>query len=96
MVVHWPHTGEIIKGRANYIMLNRHYPEGWHIEILTVLADDDSACIELRVPHQRLGVSYAACFYRLAEGVVKTGTEYWVDEKAQVPPPWRERWTERP
>lgn len=93
--IYWPHTGETIRGRDNYLGLNREYPEGWSIEVLSVVPAGDQAAIEARVPHQRLGVSFVAGFYRVGGGLIADGTEYWVDEASQTPPDWRQRYTER-
>jgi len=94
-VIYWPHTGELIKGRANYIEVNRNYPEGWQIQIVSVIGHANRASIEVRVPHERFGVSVVAGFYELAGGMIVQGTEYWVDEKSQAAPNWRAGWTER-
>lgn len=91
--IRWPHTGERIRGRENYIGLNRQYPEGWHIEILSVLSSDTRASIEARVPHESLGVSFVAGYYEVKDGLIQAGTEYWVDEASQDAPDWRRRWT---
>lgn len=87
--IYWPHTSETIHGRENYIALNREYPEGWEIELLSVLAAGDRAAVEARVPHQTLGVSFVAGFYRVRDGLISGGVEYWVDEGSQTAPAWR-------
>lgn len=94
-MVRWPHTGEIIRGRGNYIALNRTYPEGWHIHILSALRDGARASIEARVPHDAMGVFFVAGFYELASGRIHSGTEYWVTERSEQPPTWRVRYTDR-
>ena len=93
--VYWPHTGERIKGRGNYIAINQHYPEGWRIEVLSAVGDDAGAAIEVRVPHESLGVFFVTGFYDVGQGLVQKGTEYWVTEKSEAPPAWRGPWTER-
>ena len=94
--IYWPHTGETIRGRGNYIGLNREYPEGWRIELIRVLSGEDCAAVEARVPHESLGVSFVAAFYRISAGMISAGTEYWVDEASQRPPAWRRRYVNRP
>lgn len=95
VIIVWPHSGEVIRGRRNYLGVNRHYPEGWHIEVRSDMKQGSRACIEARVPHDALGVSFVCGFYELNGGKIQAGTEYWVDEKAEQPPAWRARWTER-
>ncbi|MBA3729080.1 MAG: nuclear transport factor 2 family protein [Actinobacteria bacterium] len=93
VVVDWPHTRERIRGRENYLGLNRNYPEGWSIDIRRVLPFGDLVVAELRVT---LGseVSHAACFYEMEGGRIARGVEYWIDEGWQDPPQWRARWVE--
>ena len=93
--IYWPHSGETINGRKNYIGINREYPEGWSIELTRVLAAGDEAAVEVRVPHQTLGPSLVAGFYRVSNGLISGGTEYWVDEGSQTPPDWRRRYVNR-
>jgi SnoaL-like domain len=95
LAIDWPHTGEKIRGRDDYIAINAHYPEGWRIEILQVVATGEQVAIEVRVPHESLGISYLAAFYVVIEGQIRRGTEYWVDERSQPAPGWRRQWTER-
>ena len=95
LLIYWPHTGELIKGAANYIALNQRYPAGWSIEVLSALGDGTRASIEARVPHETLGVFFVTGFYELSGGLVRKGTEYWVTEKAEAPPAWRAALTER-
>lgn len=95
VVISWPHTGELIRGRDRYMEINRRYPEGWSVEIRRVFGDAGQAVLEARVPHRSLGVSFVAGFYRVQAGRISEGTEYWVDEAAQPPPVWRSRLTDR-
>lgn len=94
--IYWPHSGETIRGRENYLGLNRAYPEGWTIELINTVSTGEWAAVEARVPHQTLGVSFVAGFYRVSEGMISRGTEYWVDEAAQSPPAWRRRYVSPP
>jgi ketosteroid isomerase-like protein len=92
-VADWPHTGERIRGRANYIELNRNYPEPWAIEMRRVVADGEEVALEAAVSHPG-GIAHAACFYTVRSGKIACGTEYWVDARSQEPPAWRARWVE--
>jgi ketosteroid isomerase-like protein len=94
-VVEWPHSRERIRGRRNFVELNRNYPEGWSIEILRIVGDDDGAVSEVRVPHPGLGVHYAASFFEVENGRLSRAREYWVEEGHQKEPPAdRSRWVE--
>lgn len=93
--IYWPHTGEVIEGRNNYIALNQQYPEGWNIEVLSVLGDGTRAAIEARVPHDTLGEFFVTGFYEVSGGLVRHGSEYWVTEFGEAPPAWRKPFAER-
>jgi hypothetical protein len=92
VVIDWPHTGERIVGRDNYVAVNREYPEGWHIRIERVLADHTGAVAVVRVdhpPHSFICVGV----YEVAGQLIARGTEYWVTERGEKPPVWRAKYT---
>jgi ketosteroid isomerase-like protein len=94
-VMEWPHSRERIRGRDNFVELNRNYPEGWSIEVLRIIAEVDHAVSEVRVPHPALGVHYAASFFDVEAGRLKRAREYWVEEGQQTEAPSdRSRWVE--
>ena len=39
----WPHTGEVFRGRANFIAVNENFPPigDWHIHIKRIVAEGD-------------------------------------------------------
>jgi ketosteroid isomerase-like protein len=92
-VAEWPHTGERIRGRENFIELNRNYPEPWSIEVRRVVGSGDEVALEAAVSHPG-GVAHAAGFYTLRDGKIARATEYWLDGRSQEPPEWRARWVE--
>jgi ketosteroid isomerase-like protein len=95
-VCEWPHSRERIRGRRNFVELNRSYPEGWSIELLRVVGDGEQAVSEVRVPHAELGVHYAASFFEIRRGRVVRLREYWVEEGGQTDAPHdRAQWVER-
>ena len=47
-VIDWPVSSERIVGKANYIALNREYPEGWSIRVLRILRGGGTAALEVR------------------------------------------------
>jgi ketosteroid isomerase-like protein len=94
-VCEWPHSRERIRGRQNFVELNRNYPEGWSIEVLRVVADGNRAVSEIRVPHPALGAHYAASFFEVEAGRLARLREYWVEEGQQKEPPSdRAQWVE--
>jgi ketosteroid isomerase-like protein len=93
-VMDWPHSRERIRGRENFVELNRNYPEGWSIEVLRIVSEGDIVVSEVRVPHRDLGVHYVASFFEVERGLLARGREYWVQEGQQEPPPERAHWVE--
>lgn len=94
VVVEWPHSGERIQGRDNVIAVNRNYPEGWSINVRTIVADGDRVASEVEVPLPPV-VSYGASFFVVRDGLIRHVREYWVDWESQEPPVWRAGWVER-
>ncbi len=92
-VAEWPHSLERFRGRDAYISMNRAYPEGWRIEVQRVVADGDVVACEVRVPMGEQ-VSHLAAFYEVRDGLIRWGTEYWVDRGEQPPPEWRRAFSE--
>jgi ketosteroid isomerase-like protein len=94
VVVEWPVSGERIVGRANFIAVNREYPEGWSIRILRIVANGEQVVSEVEVPQPDLGVFRAASFWTVTGGQIKHGTEYWTTMGADESPAWRAQWVE--
>ena len=94
-VVEWPVSSERIAGRANYVAVNREYPEGWTIRVLRVVASGDQAASEVEVDHAELGTFRAASFWTVADGKIASGTEYWTLLGADPSPAWRASYVER-
>jgi ketosteroid isomerase-like protein len=93
VVVDWPNTGERMRGRDNYLAVQREYPEGWHIEVLRIVDGGDEVVSEVRVEQD--GKRFFACsFFELAEGRISRAVEYWSAGEPDRPPAWRAPWTE--
>jgi ketosteroid isomerase-like protein len=93
-VIDWPVSSERIVGQANFIALNREYPEGWSIRVLRIVADGDQVVSEVEVPHQNHGVFRVASFWTVADGQIIRGTEYWTSLGADASPAWRAQYVE--
>ena len=94
-IIEWPVSGERFTGRANYVEMNRTYPEGWEIRILRVIGAGDEAASEVEVPHKELGVYRAASFFTIRDGQIARGTEYWTAPGSEEPRPDRAAYAER-
>ena len=93
-VIEWPVSAERIVGRANYVAVNREYPEGWEIRVLRIVASGDQVVSEVEVPHADLGVFRVASFFTVTGGQVTRATEYWTSLGADERPPWRTAYVE--
>ena len=89
----WPHTGEAIRGRANFMAMNRAFPGDWHLRIIRVAADGDTVASEVEAT---IGeeTEYAASFFELRDGKIVRVREYWITPGYQERPGWREQWVE--
>jgi limonene-1,2-epoxide hydrolase len=94
VVLDWPNARLRISGRENVVGFNRSYPEGWSIEVLSVVADGGTVASEVRVPHPTVGLFYALSLYDVEDGRITRGREYWVEDKPEEPPPERAHWFE--
>ncbi len=93
VVVDWPNTGERMRGRDNYLAVQREYPEGWHIEVLRIVDDGDTVVSEVRVD-QAGKRFFVASFFELADERIVRAVEYWSDGEPAPAPAWRAPWTE--
>ncbi len=94
-VIEWPASGERMVGRANFIAVNREYPEGWSIRVLRIVAEGGQVVSEVEVPHAELGVFRAASFWTVTDGQITSGTEYWTTVGADESPQWRAQYVQR-
>ena len=88
----WPATGEVFVGAGNFVAIQSEYPEGWSINVLSVLVQGRTVVSEVEVPHEEFGVFRAASFWTVGDGVITAGTEYWVTVRGEEPPDWRARY----
>jgi ketosteroid isomerase-like protein len=95
VVLELPASGELVRGRANVVAVNAHYPDGWSIEVLRIVGAGDQVVSEVEVPMLGVGVFRAASFWTVRDGVVVQAREYWTVLGADEAPAWREQYTER-
>ncbi len=93
VVIDWPHSGERIRGRENYVAMQSEYPGGWHVTVLSVSASPEKVASEVRVDHED-EVCFGSGFYEVQRGQIVSGTEYWTTARSQEPLAWRSHLTE--
>ncbi|AVP98878.1 polyketide cyclase [Ahniella affigens] len=91
--LHWPQSGERIRGATNFAGMNQHYPAHgpWQFELRRLLVDGTRGVTEVAVTD---GVQrgLALSFFELADGLIRDVTEYWPEPFPA--PPERARWVE--
>lgn len=88
--VEMPATLERLAGRAEVIAFQRAYPEPWgELTVRRVLEDPDGAAAEVEVAAPDGRRFAMAGFWRVDDGLLRDGTEYWVSVGGEQPPPTR-------
>jgi ketosteroid isomerase-like protein len=92
--VEWPDTRLRIRGRTNFVDFNRTYPEGWTIEVLGIIAQQETVVSEVRVPHSSRGIYYVISILTVDGDRLVHGREYWLEEHTEELPAERARFFE--
>lgn len=91
----WPATGELLVGPENVVEVNREYPEGWSIDVRSVLADGDQVASDVVVPFSESETFAVGSFWTILDGRIHRGVEYWVTLNGDAPPTWRDAFSSR-
>jgi ketosteroid isomerase-like protein len=88
----YPQSGERIRGRDNFVALNKNYPGAWRATIRRVIASGDQVASEVLLEHNGQVVPVVS-FFDLRDGRIVKEVDYWPDPfPAQE---WRAQWVER-
>ncbi|GAP13403.1 ketosteroid isomerase-related protein [Longilinea arvoryzae] len=91
-VCEWPQSGERIRGRANFVAVNAHYPGRWRIRVLRVVAGGDEVVTEVEATWGE-EKARAISFFRVRNGRICHLREFWPEPyPAQA---WRAAWVEQ-
>jgi len=86
-VLDMPATREQLAGRDQVLRFQREYPEPWgDLTVLRVLGDAQSAAAEVEIRAPGGDVFRMAAIWVLRDGLLASGTEYWVDPGGSPPP----------
>jgi len=93
-VLEWPQSGERIRGRANFVAVNVHYPAHgrWEFTIHHIIAEGAEVVSDVSVTDGAI-TGRAITFSSVREGKIAHQTEFWPELFA--PPAWRARWVEK-
>jgi ketosteroid isomerase-like protein len=93
-VLEWPQSGERIRGRANFVAVNEHYPAHgrWEFTIHQILVEGNEVVSDVSVTD---GVykARAITFSTIRAGKILQQTEFWPDPFE--PAAWRAEWVEK-
>lgn len=89
--VWWPVTDERFAG-ADFLAMQRAYPDGWRIEVVETLGDGPPVSARVAVD---LGGERYWCFgsYLLDAGAIVDGVELWGTQGSEQAPAWRDQFT---
>ena len=93
-ICRWPQSGELIRGRENFICINAAYPVNgsWKFQIRRLLAEGDQAVTEVIVSDDS-SEARVITFHKAVQGFIREQTEFWPDNYPA--PDWRRNWVEK-
>ncbi len=90
VIVDMPATGERLLGRDDVVSFERSYPEPWGVmTVHRVFGDASGAAAEVTVNAPDGGRFAFGAFWRVEDGLLHYGVEYWVTAGGDSPPPSR-------
>ena len=89
----WPQSGERIRGRANFVAVNEHYPAHgrWEFRIHRVVAEGNEVVTDVGVTDGVVSAR-AITFSTVQDGRIIHQVEFWPDPFE--PALWRAAWVE--
>lgn len=93
-VLEWPQSGERVRGRANFAVINEAYPAHgrWEFTIHRLLAEGDHVVSDVGVTDGTI-TARVITFSTVRRGKIWRQTEFWPDPFE--PAAWRAGWVER-
>lgn len=93
-ILEWPQSGERVRGRTNFILINENYPAhgSWAFTILELVAENDRVVSHVEVTDGTI-TARAITFSTIRDGKIWRQTEFWPDPFE--PADWRLPWVER-
>jgi len=90
----WPQSGERVRGRANFVAVNTHYPAAgrWQITLERLVAEGDQVVSQVSVTDGAVHAQ-AITFSTIQDGLILRQVEYWPDPFPAAA--WRAQWVEQ-
>lgn len=88
---YWPQSGELTKGRENFVAINTFYPaEGkWQFEIHSVVCEGNQVVTDVSIT-DGVQKARAITFHTVVNGLIASQKEFWPD--SMPPQEWRSKW----
>ena len=90
-VCEWMQSRERIRGRENYIALNKHYPGQWRIEIERLAITPQQVISQIKLTNGDQ-LDYAVSFFEFKGGKIVKEVDFWASPYPA--PDWRKQWVE--
>ena len=88
VIVWWPNTREVFKGKDKFIFTQKKYPEKWYISLEKIFSKDDIVITVVNVEAEDKSTSfYATSFFKMGNIIICEIHEYWGE--IGEPPEWR-------
>ncbi len=93
-VLEWPQSCEVIRGRDNFVAINRHYPANgpWRFIVHQMVAEGSQVVSNVSVTDGVVGARVIT-FSTVEDGFIARQLEFWPDPFTA--PEWRRAWVER-
>lgn len=91
-VQEWPQSGEVIRGKANIMAINRNYPGFPNMKVRALRGSGDLWVGEAELDYHGRRVLFSS-IWELRDGRIVRETDYFSDPFD--PPQWRAQWVER-
>ena len=88
-----PQTGELIKGRENFVAVNANYPSNikWLFTLNSITAEGNNVVTDVSITNGTL-TARAITFHTVENSLIAKQREYWPDDYPA--PEWRSQWVE--
>lgn len=93
--LHWPQSGEVLEGRADFAALNAAYPANgpWVFDLRRIVGDGVQIVTEVRVSDGVVQAT-ALTFHTVRGDLIAFQREFWPDPFEA--PAWRAQWMRQP
>jgi hypothetical protein len=93
--LHWPQSGEMVEGRADFAALNAAYPAAgpWTFDLRRIVGEGDQIVTEVGVSDGVMRAT-ALTFHTVRGDLIALQREFWPDPFEA--PEWRAAWVRRP